>query len=55
MTTAAHDDIRMPPRVRRIVWGALAVIGGGAAYLLIVRGTAIIYDLGQMGAALFCL
>ena len=54
-TSAAGDPTRMPRHVRRVLWGTLAVIGGLAVYLLVVRGTAIIYDLGRMGAGLLCL
>ena len=51
----APDDTRMPPRVRRIVVGALAVLVAFAIYLFAVRGTAIVYDIGRLGAALLCL
>ena len=51
----ARDDMRMPPAVRRVVFGVLAVIAGVAVYLFAVRGVAMVYDLGQLGAMLFCL
>jgi hypothetical protein len=51
----AHDDARMPVAVRRVVFAILAVVAGGAVYLFAVRGVAMVYDLGALGAKLFCL
>ncbi len=51
----ANDDTRMPSAVRRLVFGLLAVVAAGALYLFSVRGVAMIYDLGALGARLFCL
>ena len=51
----ARDDTRMPPVVRRIVFSVLAVVAGFAVYLFAVRGIAIVYDIGQLGARLLCL
>jgi hypothetical protein len=45
----------MPPKVRRVVLGVIGLILGFAAYLFAVRGTAIVYDIGQLGAKLLCL
>ncbi len=42
----------LPPAARRWVWLTLAALLGSAVYLLAVRGTAILYDLGQGLAAL---
>jgi hypothetical protein len=51
----AQDDARMPAGVRRAVFAILAVVTGGALYLFAVRGVAMVYDLGALGAKLFCL
>ena len=50
-----RDVTRMPAAVRRVVWTLGALVAGFALYLVAVRATAIIHDLGQFGAALFCL
>jgi hypothetical protein len=45
----------MPPGVRRVALGVIAMMLGFATYLFAVRGTAIVYDIGQFGAKLMCL
>jgi hypothetical protein len=48
-------EANMPRGVRAALWVAAGMIGGGALYLIAVRGTAILFDIGQLGAMLFCL
>ena len=52
--TAAPDVAGglLPPLVRRWVGGGLALLLASAAYLIAVRGTAIVFDLAQAVSAL---
>ncbi len=44
----------LPPRLRRAVFGILAVLLTFTGYLLMVRGTAMLLDLSHMAANMFC-
>jgi hypothetical protein len=44
----------LPRPARRVVGGVIAVLLGFAAYLLAVRGPAILLDLAHGAAAMFC-
>lgn len=45
----------MPPAVRVALWTVLAALGGGALYLLAVRGEALLLDLAAFGRFVLCL
>lgn len=45
----------MPARVRGVLLGVMAVLGAGAFYLLLVRGEALLHDLGALGRIVLCL
>lgn len=45
----------MPMGVRRALLGLLAALGAGALYLTVVRGEALLYDLGALGRLVLCL
>lgn len=47
-------DTGAPRLVRRAVFGALALTLAGSAYLIAVRGEAIIVDLATLGARMWC-
>lgn len=44
-----------PRPVRRVVFAVLGLLLAGAAYLFVVRGTALLLDLAHMTAAFLCL
>ncbi|NWG88189.1 MAG: hypothetical protein HXY26_11910 [Hydrogenophilaceae bacterium] len=46
---------RTPGGVRALVWGVLGALGGGALYLLVVRGEALLLDLAALGRLVLCL
>jgi hypothetical protein len=45
----------MPTGVRRGLLGLMAVLAAGALYLVIVRGEALLADLGALGRLVLCL
>lgn len=53
MPNAPAND-RMPPAVRRAVMAAVAILSLGAAYLIVVRGEALLLDLAAVGRYLGC-
>jgi hypothetical protein len=48
------DAVLMPPTIRRAVISSIAVLLTMAGYLLTVRGSALLIDLSQMAANMFC-
>jgi hypothetical protein len=44
----------MPRALRIWLWGALGALLAGAAYLLVVRGEALIVDLAAVSQRIFC-
>ena len=52
---AIPDGALLPRHIRRVVLGFVGSLVAGAAYLLIVRGPAILFDLAHMTAAMFCM
>jgi hypothetical protein len=53
MPDAPTDD-RMPPAIRRTVVAVVALLSLGAAYLIVVRGEALLLDLAAVGRYLGC-
>ena len=55
-TTAAQMPSRTAPggRARSLAAGLLALLITGALYLIAVRGEAILIDLAEIGAKVFC-
>lgn len=53
MSDAPASD-RMPPAVRRAVLAIVVLLSVGAAYLLVVRGEALLLDLAAVGRYLGC-
>ena len=51
----ARRGFGMPARVRGLMWLGAALLGAGAAYLLAVRGTALLLDMAAFGRFLLCL
>ena len=49
-----QDIGRAPPAVRRVGLTILAVLLAGAAYLIAVRGDALIIDLSALGSRMWC-
>ena len=45
---------RPPPLVRRAGWSVLGVLLAGAAYLILVRGEAMIVDLSALAGKVWC-
>jgi hypothetical protein len=50
----ASPDARMPRRVRAALTLVLAALFSGAAYLIAVRGEALLVDLAALGSRLWC-
>jgi hypothetical protein len=52
------DDARgrqaMPPRIRLALVAAVAILLGGALYLIAVRGEALLADLSALSQRVFC-
>jgi hypothetical protein len=44
----------MPPRIRLALVAAVAILLGGALYLIAVRGEALLADLSALSQRVFC-
>lgn len=52
--TGMSEEARAPLLVRRAGWAALGLVLAGAAYLILVRGEAIIVDLTALAGKVWC-
>lgn len=53
-TSPSADASGVPRGVRRAMWLALALVVGGAGYLIWARGEAIVVDLSTLAGNLWC-
>ena len=53
-TSSSRSETGAPPIVRRTACGLLLVALAGAAYLITVRGEAIIVDLSTLAGKVWC-
>lgn len=54
VTDEGSPPARTPLRARLAILGGIAVVMAGALYLMAVRGEALLVDLSQLGARVWC-